>query len=468
MKNKDLLLLAQKKLINNKLESKSNPFNKIHKKNCDKNGISNNSSMNHNNKEFNEILKNIPIIIICYNNHKYVQNTMKQIKNINQTYFKSITILDNCSDDVDTINFLKNIDTKIIRNKINNGPRISPSRNVNIYNSLPNFFIITDPDLELNTNLPTNFIETLLELSIKYKCNKIGFSLDINDFDKMFDSNEYFNKKTIYEWESQFWNDKINDDKFELYNAEIDTTFCLVNKKGKRFSNIRIAENFTCKHLPWYIENKLFSLYENYNLNKKQTYISTISKIIIPYVENKFIKIKFENDFLLINKNDTNLTYWQNSFLDDIKKYYNINQFLNKEKIFIDIGSKLGAISIFASRKSKHVYSFEKNSNLFTFLKENTNINSNNIQLNNEKTYDIKKIIDDYYKEISVINININGEEETILEYLFFINKEYCLPLFINFYYDLWQDKNLEKFNFLNEQQKELIKTNSIIILHHS
>ena len=36
--------------------------------------------------------------------------------------------------------------------------------NSNIYNSLPDKFILTDPDLQFNENLPNNFIEILIEL----------------------------------------------------------------------------------------------------------------------------------------------------------------------------------------------------------------------------------------------------------------------------------------------------------------
>ena len=51
----------------------------------------------------------IPIIIVCYNNYKYVDNTIKQINNINPDYTPYITIMDNNSYDEETINFLKSV-----------------------------------------------------------------------------------------------------------------------------------------------------------------------------------------------------------------------------------------------------------------------------------------------------------------------------------------------------------------------
>ena len=67
------------------------------------------------------------------------------------------------------------------------------------------------------------------ELSDQYSCEKIGFALDISDFNDMF-QNTYTLNLNIYDWEIQFWQNKINNPTYELYNSAIDTTFCLINK----------------------------------------------------------------------------------------------------------------------------------------------------------------------------------------------------------------------------------------------
>ena len=138
--------------------------------------------------------------------------------------------MNNSSTCLDTINYLNTTNVKIINNH-NNGPWVSNNKNTHIYDSLPDKYILTDADLELNENIPTNFIEILSELSDKYNTSKIGFALDISDFDKMF-QNKYFQNMDIYDWEKKFWQNKINDEKYELYEASIDTTFCLMNKKN--------------------------------------------------------------------------------------------------------------------------------------------------------------------------------------------------------------------------------------------
>ena len=104
---------------------------------------------------------NIPIIVVCYNNYKYVNHTLTQVKQINNEYYKNIIILNNSSTCVDTIEFLKTVDVKVINNN-NNGPWINSYTNAHIYNTLPDKFILTDPDLELNENIPSNFVFILM------------------------------------------------------------------------------------------------------------------------------------------------------------------------------------------------------------------------------------------------------------------------------------------------------------------
>jgi FkbM family methyltransferase len=453
---------------------------------------------------------NIPIIVICYNNYKYVENTLKQINNININYYKNILILNNCSTCQDTINYLKTVNCLVINNKNNIGPWISKDYNSDLYNILPEKFIITDPDLEFNKNLPNNFIDILVQLSDNYKIFKIGFSLDISDNDKMFQSNEYFLDKSIYETEITYWKNKIENNNYELYNAPIDTTFCLINKLFVEKNNhIRIAGNFTAKHIPWYIDNKIFNIYENYILNESQTTISTIKKIILDYINNYYIKTSKNNEIFFIKKeNNSNINFWQNNFINWENETFEIfDKFLDKNKIIIDIGAWIGTTSLYCSRKSKHVYCIEadkqsvedlsenlKNNcinnytiinkaifdidNIFVNFGKNIFINDSklndstsqicNININSNEHYQVKtitieNIIKDYNintNEISLIKVDIEGGEENILKQLYNIHLIYNIPIYISFHYDWWNDKNLDRFEFLTEDNKNYIKLN--------
>ena len=102
--------------------------------------------------------------------------------------------------------------------------------------------------------MPLDFDAILLRLSKKYKSYKVGLALNIQDKDDFLSCSYTTKGLGIYEWESRFWKHKIENEDYELYYADVDTTFCLVNNQFKKnpSNNLRIAGNFTAKHLPWY------------------------------------------------------------------------------------------------------------------------------------------------------------------------------------------------------------------------
>jgi hypothetical protein len=204
-------------------------------------------------EKFNSELNNIPFVIICWNNLTFVKNFVNQIKK----YKRKIIILNNNSEYELLYKYFIDIKNELgdlieIRTLDKNYGHIVYRT---LYNTLPDVYILSDPDLELNKNLPDNFVEILYELSNKYKKYKIGSALNISDKDQFISCQNYTLGNDIYQWESQFWNNKIENEDYELYNANIDTTLCLINNKyytGNNFDAIRIAGNFTVKHLPWY------------------------------------------------------------------------------------------------------------------------------------------------------------------------------------------------------------------------
>ena len=438
---------------------------------------------------------NIPILVICYNNHEYVENTMNQIRLINKEYYNNIQIVDNCSTCPDTIHFLKNVSCKVIYNESNNGPRINLNSNAHIYNSLPDKFIFTDPDLGFNPKLPFNFIEVLSDLSDKYNASRIGFALDISDPDKMFQT-EYAQTKNIYDWEKQYWEEKVEDTNYELYLAAIDTTFGLLNKKKCNCDDIhiRVAGDFTAKHLPWYKDNKILNTYKNYKACKKTTYISTTSQVILHHIDNTFIKINKNNEFFFIEKNQTNenLPFWENLYSDWKNETFAIfDKFLDKNKTFIDIGGWIGTTCMYGSRYSKHVYAIEADKKSFDDMvvncKHNCDVdnhtlinktiyNIDDVEINSisskknvstsVRTITLQSIIDNNNinpKDISLIKVDIDGGEEAILNDLFKFHETFTTPMYLSFHYDCWKDKNLDRFGFLSDTIKQNIEKNPFI-----
>jgi len=188
----------------------------------------------------------VPIFIISFNNLTYVKSMVDQLKK----YTKNIYIVDNCSTYPPLIEYLKNIDVNVIRKNANYGHRVIYGEDIKKIGG--SRYIITDPDLLLNHNLPDNFIEILCELSDKYKANKVGFALDITNNIR---DDVFFQGHTIKNWEARFWSNKIPDEYFTLYHAMIDTTFCLINNNYSSV-NIRVAGDFTAVHRPWLINWK--------------------------------------------------------------------------------------------------------------------------------------------------------------------------------------------------------------------
>lgn len=450
----------------------------------------------------------VPILIISFNNYKYVQNTVNQILNINKDYFDNILIVDNCSTDIETINYLKTVECKVHYNKENEGPWVNSNHNREIYDMMPEKFILTDPDLQFNPNLPKNFIEMLVSLMDTYNYSVIGFALDISDFNEMY-QDKFFCDKTIYEWESQFWENKIENTEYELYDAVVDTTFCLINKKFS-YGFVRIAGDFTAKHIPWYVNNSVYNVYENYMIQSQIKSISTCKGIIMNNILNNNIKVN-KNDEIFFIKNDNtnqNLSFWK-----DIYSWWGgdtfvvFDKYLDKNKVFIDIGGWIGTACMYGSRKSKHVFSVEADNKSFVDMESNCKLNCiENYTLINNAIYNIdnsdvkfgknlfmggSKMNDstshiysdndlsvEYYyittitlptiinkynidpSNISLIKVDIEGGEENILDDLYDIHIKYKVPLFIRFHVDWWKDKNLDRFKLLTDFHKQEINKN--------
>lgn len=216
--------------------------------NVQKNTPSNNTNeVIINKNEYLNDISGIPIVTIAYNNYFFIKNFIEQI----EKYENTIIIIDNKSTYPRLLKYYEYL-KEVYENKIrvifmdkNYGHTVY--RNI----KLPDIYILSDPDLELNKNLPNNYIEVLLKISEKYKSHKTGFALKL-DYENFITNNNFHTTK--YKWEKKYWVNNIPDNTYEMYYADIDTTFCLVNNKYSTSStnNIRIAGDFTCRHLPWY------------------------------------------------------------------------------------------------------------------------------------------------------------------------------------------------------------------------
>uniref|UniRef100_A0A6C0AMQ0 Glycosyltransferase 2-like domain-containing protein n=1 Tax=viral metagenome TaxID=1070528 RepID=A0A6C0AMQ0_9ZZZZ len=198
---------------------------------------------------FKKIPGEIPIVVIAYNNLFFVRNFIDQLK-----YFKNpIIIFDNNSNYQPLLDYYEKIKSELgLKIDIRMLDKNYGCGVATVFkNTLPDIYILSDPDLELNPRMPENFSDILYELSIRHRAYKVGLALDISEPKKLLDCKNYEHDMTIVEWESHYWKKRIADN-YEVYDAPTDTTFCLINPAYSEDTQIRIAGEFTAKHLPWY------------------------------------------------------------------------------------------------------------------------------------------------------------------------------------------------------------------------
>jgi hypothetical protein len=189
----------------------------------------------------------VPVYLIVYNLAYFAKRSVDQLKK----YTRNIHIIDNRSTFPDLLKYYDNEYEFFLHTMENNyGHMVWLNE---LYWQFPKYFAISDPDLEFNTKLPHNFLNILQTLSNNYKKGKVGFALDISDSHLFFEHDNSTGYPPIDVWEKQFWIKTIEHPTYELYNAMIDTTFCMINKEFLNdLDGLRIAGNFTCKHTPWY------------------------------------------------------------------------------------------------------------------------------------------------------------------------------------------------------------------------
>lgn len=191
---------------------------------------------------------NITAVIIGYNQPTFIKNMVTQL----EKYTSDIIIIDNNSYFPPLLDYYANeFPYTLLRQNENFGHEIY--RSPIIKNLIGDVYVLTDPDLEFNPLLPDDFLKTFLDISRQLNAYKVGFALRIDTNDIRTDVTSH--GRGIKAWEQQFWKNRLTfnqDPNLELYQAPIDTTFCLINDRHGG-CEVRVAGNYTCKHIPWHI-----------------------------------------------------------------------------------------------------------------------------------------------------------------------------------------------------------------------
>ena len=368
---------------------------------------------------------NMSIVVIGFNQYTYISKMIKQL----EPYSNDIIIIDNNSDYKPLLKYYET-DYKYTLLKMDKNYGHKVYEETFIVNMLGNNYIITDPDLEFNKNLPTNYIQEMIKISKEYKAGRVGFALliDTNDIRPELS----YAGMPLKEWEGRFWKNKINHPYLDLYNAPIDTTFCLLNTVNNIHGlSIRIGGNYICKHKPWH-HNYYLELqddeYDYYLKNNKSTNFwidkskkKNVFNEISPHLEENINYTRILIDEWIINKvkNDKGIAI--NIGNNDI------NNLVDKFKNILNINSNISCINNY--------------DNKIVAIKENKNdITLKQFIYDNTLDYNIK-----------FINISYDGDEENIIEdllyYCWIVKSNICIQFNIN----NWKNKNIERFNYLFE-----------------
>lgn len=225
---------------------------------------------------------NIPIFI---NNFNRLTTTRKLVADLNNLGYSNITIIDNASTYPPLIDWYKHEYNGNIIVAKNLGSRALWHPDIRglvaMYSENHPYIIYTDADIELNPNMPKSFASEMQRISEKFGQMKVGLSLRLDDLP----NNELCNK--IQHIEAPYWKARLHDNQ-ELYRAPVDTTFCMI-KTGASFTYtaLRLAGEYTCRHMPWYKPFDAFDEEEKYIMDAADINICTTKQHYFKWLENE-------------------------------------------------------------------------------------------------------------------------------------------------------------------------------------
>lgn len=201
----------------------------------------------------------IPIFIPTFNQTSLLEMTISQLNG----YDGKIIIYDNNSTFQPMIDLLNDLGSEyeVVLSGKNSGPRIF-TEDMQILGLMPDYFIVTDPDLINNKNLPRNYVQEMKKIIDSKSLAKVGFAIEI--YDEQERSN-FLDEEAIVGVEEIYWKQQIGatSTSDRIFNAAIDTTFSLnkrdacvyhrkFNKPTFMYPSARIADSYTCRHIGWW------------------------------------------------------------------------------------------------------------------------------------------------------------------------------------------------------------------------
>lgn len=208
--------------------------------------------------------KQIPIII---NNFNRLSCLKRLIKSLEIRGYSNVIILDNGSSYPPLLDWYKNeCKERIVFLNRNLGHKALWNCDL-IKEVSGDYFVYTDPDLELIEDCPDDFLyQMLFKLKKKVKGQKIGLSLKIDDI-----PDYYKFKDDVIKNETRFY-ERMEDG---MYLADLDTTFAIHEPYAEGgfvddMITYRMPYPIQCRHLPWYENSEKISEEDLYYASQKR------------------------------------------------------------------------------------------------------------------------------------------------------------------------------------------------------
>lgn len=155
---------------------------------------------------------------------------------------------------------------------------------IGLNKQLPELFVYTDSDIELNADFPKNWKQIMSVYYHKYGFGKVSLGIKIDDLPEHY---RYINQ--VKRNEGRWWLNQIEPN---VYTADTDTTFSLIKNIGENpFKSIRLChDNMISRHIPWYIDLENLDEEEKYYLDNHDRFF--ITQYTKQHIEpNKFTDI---------------------------------------------------------------------------------------------------------------------------------------------------------------------------------
>ena len=208
----------------------------------------------------------IPIVINNRNRYTTTKKMVEKLFEINPN--ERIIIIDNGSTYEPLLRWYLQIKNKVDIRMVDNHGHLA-LWGIGLHKELGDYFVYTDSDIELNDDLPLDWKEIMLNTLLQYKEMKVALAIRIDDL-----PDHYKYKNQVKRNEGRWWIDEVEEN---LYNADTDTTFCLMKNFGDNcYPSLRLArKDLICRHKTWYFDLDNLDEEERFYLNNLGERVTT-------------------------------------------------------------------------------------------------------------------------------------------------------------------------------------------------